>query len=657
MRWIKLLITTLIMFVSLLVIGEGRMLSLENFYEPFDSTTIHINPRISEEVTIDAIYASADKHNVEVFTLVETPQGTLSNMKTIYGTDGVERLIREQIDLKEGRYDSLFLGELTFTFKELRDHPSIAYTPDFYGIGDSDAVHSFKMELIDVYAGNHPQAGYNEHVERNRVLSIWALVTIIVLLLTFYGIAMQRKETLIRLSMGESLRVIIVRAIALDSMIIVFSFVSAFLILKQVTQVQSYLQLLIPLIGALLVINGFAYISMCFMTVREAFSNGFQSRKLLTLTYSLKLITTILTITVISSSLAIAFEANELYKQRDFFEMRKDYSYTYIGHKLSSPNFSETESLIVSEEIQTNLYTTFLDDFQATLITPVNNLSDREQTTLLLNHNALLYVEEQLPWVQDSVRDQELLILVPVGKSPPDDILLRDTFQSLGIGDFVPKSYKIVEYEESVELVAIEQNDVYGSLTVDNPTLVVINDTPESWAQLASTTSMSQVLLSDIIYRLDDEIFNQFVKEQGMENEHVVTTNAWDKYLFMWQLAKRLLIMNLVFAVLVLGLELIIVGMILRLEYQVNAIELSIKKVMGYSVLAKNRLILLLTIATSLIGVVTVTLVSYFFEIGNPLTLIIGGGCLLLLELLIIVLSIRRIERANVQRILKGGNI
>lgn len=645
------------MFVSLLVIGEGRMLSLDSFYEQFDSTTIYVNPRIPEKKMIDAIYASAKKHNVEVFTIVETPQSTLTNKKVIYGTEGVEQLLGKRIGLKKGRYDSLFLGELVFEFKELREHSSIAYTPNFYGIGDSDAINSFKMELIDVYAGNHPQAGYNEHEERNRVFSIWALVTIIVLLLTFYGISMQRKETLVRLSMGERLRVIILRAIALDSIIIVFSFGSAFFILNEVTQIESYLSLLIPLIIALIIINGLTYVTMCFMTVREAFSNGFQSRKLLTLTYSLKFITAMLTITVISSSLAVAFEANELYKQRDFFEKRRDYSYTYIGHKLSSPNFSEKESLNYSEEIQTNLYSSFLNNFNATLITPINNLSNREQTTLLLNHNALSYVEEQLPWADESVRDQELLILVPIGKTPPDDLLLRDTFKSLGLGGFMPKSYKIIEYKESVELVAIEQNDVNGSLIVDNPTLVVLNDTPEKWRQVASIQPMSQVVLSDVMYRLDEKVFNQFVKEQGMENELVVTTNAWDKYNFMWQLAKRLLIMNLVFTLLVLSLELIIIGMILKLEYQVNAIELSIKKVMGYNILAKNRLILLLTIITTLLSVVAITLISYFFEIGNPFTLIIGGGCLLLLELIVIILSIRRIERANVQRILKGGNI
>lgn len=657
MRWIKLLMTTIVIFTSLLVLGEGRMLSLDSFYEQFDTTTIYINPEISEKEMIDDIYKAADKHNVEVFTIVETPNGTLSNIKTIYGTNGVEKLLREKIDLQAGSYDSIFLGDLTFRFKELRDHSSIAYTPEFYGIGNPDAVHFFKMELIDTYGGNHPQSGYNEDAERNRVLGIWVLVTVITLLLTFYGIAMQRKETLIRLSMGESLRIIILRLITIDSIIIIFAFLCSFFILREFTQIQSYLSLLIPLVGALLVINVFAYLTMGLMTVREAFSNGAQSRKLLTMTYSLKFITSILTIALISSSLTVAFEAMELYKQRDFFEKRKDYYYTYIGHKVTSPNFSALESPEVSEKIQTNMYNTFIDQFQATLITPVNNLSDREQTTLLVNHNALSYVEEQMPKLQDKIENQEFAILVPEGKKAPDELLLRDSFQSLGIDNLIPNSYEIIEYEESVEFVAVEQNNINGSLLVDNPTLLVINTNVDRQGQLAMNNQMSQVLLSDVMYRLDGTLFNQFVKEQGMKDELVLETNVWDKYLFVWNSAKRLMIMNLVFAALVLSLELLIIGTILRLEYQVNAIELSIKKVMGYSILAKNRLLVVLTLVITLFSIVASSVVSYFVKFGEPTLLIVGGGCLLILELFVIGLSIRRIERVNIQRILKGGNI
>jgi len=59
------------------------------------------------------------------------------------------------------------------------------------------------MELIDTYVGNHPQSGYNESAELYRILDVFALVAIITVLLTFYELAVVRKELLVRLSMAS----------------------------------------------------------------------------------------------------------------------------------------------------------------------------------------------------------------------------------------------------------------------------------------------------------------------------------------------------------------------------------------------------------------------------------------------------------------------
>ncbi|KGX88656.1 hypothetical protein N781_09665 [Pontibacillus halophilus JSM 076056 = DSM 19796] len=650
MRWIKLLMTTLILFTSLLVLGEGRMLTLENFYEQFNTTTIYTNPAISEEEMIDDIYSAAKTHDVDVFTVVETPNGARSGKKTIYGTDGVEELLRETIHLEEGKYESVFLGNLEFTFKELRNHPTIAYTPEFYGIGQSDAFHSFKMDLIDTYAGNHPHEGYGQHKERNRLLAVWGLVTAIVLLLTFYDISMRRKETLVRLSIGESLPSMAIKSIAFDSLIIMLAFFVSYVALAPFTQLESYIPWLIPFVSALLLLNSLAYVTMHFMSIKEAFSNGFQSRKLLSLTYGLKFLTTVLTVALLSSSLAVAYEALELYKQRDFFESRSEFSYTYIGHKIHSPDFSPTESLDKSEQVQTEQYNRFLEEFQATLLTPINNLSKHTETTLLLNHHAVPYLFQVLPDIKSEIEKEPFAIVLPENREAPNESLLRDSLDSLGFGEAIPRSYKTIRYEGSVEMVGIDQNHHNGSVLIDNPTVILMNTT-------SPPQQISQVLLSDMMYRMNDEAFRAFVEEQGMERELILQTNVWDKYSAAWNSAKRLLIMNTVFAALVLLLELLIIGTILRLEYQVNAIELSIKKVLGYSILSKNRLIVVVTTTITGVGVVGVTLLSYFLKVGDPALLLLGGTCLLVLELCVVVLTVRKVEKANVQRILKGGNL
>jgi len=62
MKRLKLMILTVMVFKSLFIIGESRMLTLEGFAEPFVSTTIYPNPKISEQQMLADIERAATKH-------------------------------------------------------------------------------------------------------------------------------------------------------------------------------------------------------------------------------------------------------------------------------------------------------------------------------------------------------------------------------------------------------------------------------------------------------------------------------------------------------------------------------------------------------------------------------------------------------------------
>ena len=62
MKRLKLMILTVMVFMSLFIIGESRMLTLEGFAEPFVSTTIYSNPKISEQQMLADIARAATKY-------------------------------------------------------------------------------------------------------------------------------------------------------------------------------------------------------------------------------------------------------------------------------------------------------------------------------------------------------------------------------------------------------------------------------------------------------------------------------------------------------------------------------------------------------------------------------------------------------------------
>lgn len=651
MKRLKLMILTVMVFTSLFIIGESRMLTLEGFAEPFVSTTIYPNPKISEQQMLADIERAATKHQVDVFTYEETPNRTLSSTKTIYGTADVEAAFASR-SIEEQIYQSVFLGDITFQFKPLSEHPAVAYTPNFYGIGSAAAIKAFKMELIDTYAGNHPQPGYNESAELYRILGVFALVAIITVLLTFYELAIVRKELLVRLSMGESLARWMTRSILMDSGILSLAFIVSFVTLRSFTPINPYLMLFSGLMVVVIVLNGLVYLRLRRLTIKEAFSNGQRSNRLLAFTYGMKFATAFLTILMLSSSITVIAEAVTIYKQRPFFEAKKNYSYTYIGHKVTSPRYSDEKSSDISERIQTELYTRFYEDFKVTLSTPINSFATADQPTVLMNWTAFDEVAEQFA-NSASVFANELTFFAPEGIAIPAKSTIDSGLRELGLAAYLADSYPVVRYQEDFETVAIDQNLTSGSTLINNPLLIVVNEAKQSKAP----KQLSNVLLADVMYDLDQEAFQDYVAEKQMTNELVLQTNAWEKYLGIWAAAKRLMNMNLIFAVLILSLELLVIWTVLRLEYQVNAIELSVQKVMGYSIWQKNRRLIVSTMGITLVSTLAVALTAYILEFSSPGLLLAGGGLLLLAEGILLIWLIRKIERANVQRILKGGNL
>lgn len=345
----------------------------------------------------------------------------------------------------------------------------------------------------------------------------------------------------------------------------------------------------------LLVVNGLVYLRLRRLTIKEAFSNGQRSNKLLVFTYGMKFATAFLTILMLSSSITVIAEAVTIYKQRPFFEAKKNYSYTYIGQKVTFPRYSDGKSSDISERIQTELYTRFYDDFKVILSTPINSITV-DQPTVLMNRTAFNEVAGQFA-NSSSVLEHELTFFAPEGIAIPAKSIIDSGLRELGLGAYLADAYPVVRYQEDFETVAIDQNLTSGSTLIDNPLLIVVNEAK----QPKVPKELSNVLLADVMYDLDQGAFQDYVAEKQMTNELVLQTNAWEKYLGIWDAAKRLMNMNLIFVILILSLELLVIWTVLRLEYQVNAIELSVQKVMGYSIWQKNRRLIVSTMGITLI--------------------------------------------------------
>lgn len=658
MKAIKYIVSFCILLIGILIIGESHIFRLDNFYTEFDHTTMYLQPNIMEEEMINDILDSANHSKVEVFTFIRSPRSTFLTEYDIYGSPGVEEYINKNLNIYEKKYTSLFLGQLTFTFNDIKNISGIDKIHDFYVIGNNEQVHQFKMELIDKYAGNHPQEGYVSNESEKNTIAIWLLMISIILALSFYDVILQKKENLIRVSMGERISKIVRRNILTDSLVFILLFAIILYLQSKFTNVYFMFEISLTLFFILLFANGLLYVNMYFYNLKEVFSNVKGSQKMLSLNYSLKVVTTITTIFIISSNLALIFESYNFYKQKSFFEEYDDYYYTRLEYKphLNSDG-SMSNVLSDSAKVQATFYREFFEEYDATLLASTDGLLNGRG--ILANKNTFDYLSSEIKELKDHPLNKDIYFLLPKNMS---DGSISNTELNRVVnfyhGDNFSYDYDVIYYEENVDIISIDENHMNGSKFVKNPIIIYNNIKTKKQDKQIENDSQKIGFVHEVMYKIsNDDEFNQFVKEYDLTNQIVSKTNVLENYNNKWASVKRVLYINFIFSILVLLLEFIIISSIIKMEYEVNAIELSIKKVMGYSIVEKNRRIILITVMTTILSILSSVVVAILMNLEDPYYLVFGGMIVVVLELLVIWFYIRKIENAKIQKILKGGNI
>lgn len=278
-----------------------------------------------------------------------------------------------------------------------------------------------------------------------------------------------------------------------------------------------------------------------------------------------------------------------------------DYSYIRLNYRLViNRDGSITHRMDEDEAVQAKVYKEFFRKSNAIVLSDTDGLSNGNG--IYANRNAFDYLSCEIKELKGLSLDKDIYFLVPKQWSGNAAIIdsLKESVRFFE-GDQFTYDYDIVYYEEDVELISIEVNLFNSSQFQKNPLIVYNNLSADKIENQVVDKERGVLQFTDeIMFKITDDEFNRFVQENGLTGEIVKKTNVLDKYNHSWNVAKRVLIINFIFSMLVLFLEFIIITLIIKLEYEVNAIELSIKKVLGHSMLAKNSKIILMTLITTL---------------------------------------------------------
>lgn len=268
------------------------------------------------------------------------------------------------------------------------------------------------------------------------------------------------------------------------------------------------------------------------------------------------------------------------------------------------------------------------------------------------NKNVLWHLKDTIEELKEFDFEKDVYFILPRGTNEEIIEYVEEAAVRL-IG--CETDYEIISYDEDVDLLVLEDNSLSGAVTVKNPYIIYNNMDDTECSKNVDDYVGYHVNANSTICKADKEELEVFVEEFGLENHICRITNVWEQYEETYQNIRQTTIISVMLMVLLVILECFVIRNVLTLEYTANAVELSVKKVLGYGIFEKNRKVILSTVITSAICIV----ISAFAAeniVASSMSYVLAGGFILLgIEVVMILFAIRKIEKNSVQKILKGG--
>lgn len=656
MQKIKILIFIVLLCIGFSFNGELYMLYLDNFQDSYYQANFCLDrpsSEVSDEEIIRDFVNAGEKYHVDFFLKDRKIQSATLTEITVYGTEGALRYLQSQ-GIKEGKNKSLFFGKAVVHYELFEKTKDITKYDICYFIGGETKkknFNSFKAELIDQYGGGFPkQIGSDQETWFN-LLSVWGIVFCLSIIMTFYGVVYQKKETMVRIILGENLNTLFARNIMIDT----FSFLFLFLLIPRLLYGYSNVYFKLPFItlwfAIFLFINILINATILHVHFKKDLAGGNNGQVLLVSNYVLKVTTTILAIIILSSNLMIIIDAYNLFQQRGFFESHKEYSYYQLNYKINN-------HLGKSDEDEIFMNQKFYEQFQHRSLQYVDLTEnyDSPYPVLLSNRASMKEIKSIWPSIAKITPENEekVYLFLPSNLSTSS----REYDIAMEIGHyFLDTEYGNIEtiiYDTDISLIGIHRLNKYQMKQYKNPILLYNNTIFQANESLDGYDPYYNY---DTMYDISPKEWEAFVQEFQLEDQIISKSNVLDVYEHSWSVAVRNMKLILILSAFILALEMTLIIFIIRLEYQFNAIELALKKVHGYSLFQRNKKIATVTILSSLVGILVARILIYALRMNGSYYSILVGLFLLALELCYIFIKAKRIEKSTIISVLKGEKI
>ena len=518
---------------------------------------------------------------------------------------------------------------------------------------------------------------------RTVTAGIWALVFVMILLLTVYDISYGKKEQSVRLIFGVDLNAMIRRKIFLDLLGLSAGALLAFLLVTPFTSPEFCGDVTFACFAVILAGNSL----LIFWRMRRGKTvplKHYLSPGILGMSMGFKGGTAVLTILACSVTLGLLTEGLGLWVQRGYYDSQEDRVHVKIAYPFQ---YEKIEYCTSWEEGSPPLETMdqIADDFLrysyryldcALLYTESYEAIAPEygERFVLANLQGLERFREEIPaW--DILAEQEgVYILIP--ESADMETAVEEVLNWGGLRGLTEETLTgVYTYPDGLAIAAEGRQDGELDYTYMIRDPVIIVDAFDYGKLPVYPVSYSfrvreqeggflfydaPYLMQFISVRDDPERIHAFA--EACQGEAVrpalmefTIENVGDWFQGLWELENRSLLIAVILTALLFIPEIQVTVLVLRIIYQTRARELTVKKISGYTILERYRSLFLLSTAVCGTAFAVSLIISRVAGIGLIRYLAVGSAVVWILDLLILVILTKKSDRLEIQRVLKGG--
>lgn len=649
MKKVKFAVCVFLLLFCLALGGELYQVYLDSFTDGvyyFSSSRMVYDTDSDIQKKKEKITALSEKNNCRVFCAEKNLIGASSAEITVYTPDkATEEEVKKRLSIAPGEYKSLFSGITTVYFKDFYEAPDNMY---FYFFGAEESIWNIKQDYNLSFNSGTLKRESPQHIQWFLLLA-WAAFGLVLLFLTWFDIQFQKKENFVLVSLGKPVSHIILKNIFKDVGFLVAAAAVLTFVLSPFTYIAYSINISLLLFGAFLLLNSLVYLTMFRYDLKMALSKSNFSTAVLSDCYVLKAMSLIVTVAVLSANILIVSENGILLNRREYVAGYSGYSFLNVVDRstenLSSAQMTKREKFLykVENEIMKKEYAE--NDMAFSNIA----LSGRDLDYVVISENSAELLDG-IKAVESIDFSKDYYILLPEGCENPQE--KTETCKSmLQVTD--KQSCEVLTYSEKRSIFCFSQtsrrDNIVNLKATASPVIILLSssDMPVS----------SYVSFIDAMFNITQEDIDYYKSKYKLEEKSmdIKVTNVAQRTEYAWAVLGRMTGLSAALSLFMLLLELLMIITIAKLEYITNSVEISLKKILGYSLFSRNKAMVLLNAFSVFIGVFTAVTVALLLKIGIWLLFLLVGLAIFVLECVTICYYSARLERTNVPKILKGG--